>query len=154
LYEKGGACIYLHTSLNFVKIDLNKYCKDKDFEVCAVKLNLSSNRLCIITIYRAPTGNLTKLDIILRNLYTSTKDYIICGDFNINYLPDSEKKSKLDALLRTYNLIGTVNFPTRAQGNSAIANDNIFIDITRRDNYSIRPITNELSDHDAQSITF
>jgi exonuclease III len=158
MYEKGGVCIYLHTNLNFVNIDLNKYCKDKDFEVCTVKLNLSSNRLCIITIHRAPTGNIdtfiTKLDTILRNLYTPTQEYIICGDININYLPDSEKKRKLDTLLRTYNLISMVNFPTRVQGNSAIAIDNIFIDITRRDNYSIRPILNGLSDHDAQSITF
>jgi hypothetical protein len=40
-YEKGGVCIYLHKSLKFVNIDLKKYCKDKDVEVCAVKLNLS-----------------------------------------------------------------------------------------------------------------
>jgi hypothetical protein len=55
--------------------------------------------------------------------------------------------------LRSCNLIGTINFPIRVQGNSATAIDNILIDITRLDNYSIRPIINELSDHDAQSIT-
>jgi hypothetical protein len=130
--------------------------KDKDFEACAVMLNLSSNRLCIITINRAPTGNtytfITKLDTIHRNLHTSKQEFIICGDININYLPDSERKSRLDALLRTYNLIGTVNFPTRIQGNSATAIHNIFIDITRLDNYLIRPLINRLSDHDEQSI--
>jgi len=31
---------------------------------------------------------------------------------------------------------------------------NIFIDIARRDSYSICPVINGLSDHDAQSITF
>ena len=56
--------------------------------------------------------------------------------------------------MRTYNLISTINFPTRVQGNSATAIDNIFIDITRKENYSVRPIINGLSDHDAQSITF
>jgi hypothetical protein len=56
--------------------------------------------------------------------------------------------------LRTYNLIGKVNFPTRVQGNSTTAIDDTFIDITRLDNYSIRPIVNGLSDHDAPSITF
>jgi hypothetical protein len=55
--------------------------------------------------------------------------------------------------LRTYNLIGRVNFPYRVQGNSATAIDTIFIDITRLNNYSIRPIINGMSDHDAQSIT-
>jgi hypothetical protein len=46
-----------------------------------------------------------------------------------------------------------VNFLTRIQGNSATAIDNIFIDIMRKDDYSISPIINRLSDHDAQSIT-
>jgi hypothetical protein len=155
LYEKGRVCIYLHASLNFVNIDLTKYCIHKDFEVCAIKLNLSTKRFCIITVYRAPVGNIdtfiTKLDTILRNLYAPTQEYIICGDINVNYLSDSERKNRLDAVLRTYNLI---NFPTRVQGNSATAIDNIFIDITSRDDYSIRPIINGLSDHDAQSITF
>jgi hypothetical protein len=74
--------------------------------------------------------------------------------YNINYLPYSERKSKLDAVVGTYNLISTVNFPTRIHGNSDTAIDNIFIDITRRDNYSIRPINNGLSDLVAQSLTF
>ena len=67
LYEKGGVCIYLHTSLKFVNIDLKMYCKEKKFEVCAVKLNLSSNRLFIITIYRAPTGN---FDTFIKTRYS------------------------------------------------------------------------------------
>jgi hypothetical protein len=46
-----------------------------------------------------------------------------------------------------------VNFPTRIQGNSATAIDNIFIDIMRKYDYSIGPIINGLYDHDAQSIT-
>jgi hypothetical protein len=58
-----------------------KYCKDKDFEACSIKLNLSSNRLCIITIYRAPTGNIdafiTKLDTILGNLYILNQEFIV-----------------------------------------------------------------------------
>jgi exonuclease III len=102
LYGKGGVCIYLHTSLNFVNRDLTKYCIDKDFEVCAVKLNLSSTRFCIITVYRAPIGNIDtfimKLDTMLSNLHTSTQEYIICGGININYLSDNERKNRLEAL--------------------------------------------------------
>jgi hypothetical protein len=69
--------------------------------------------------------------MLLRNVYTSKQEFIICGDININYLHDSERKNRLDALLRTYNLTGTVNFPTRVQENSAGAIDNISTDITR-----------------------
>ena len=37
--------------------------------------------------------------MILRKLYTSTLEYIICGDIHINYLNESEKKNQLEALL-------------------------------------------------------
>ena len=53
----------------------------------------------------------------------------------------------------TYNLTSTVNFPTRIQKNSATAIDNIFIDTSKMGNYTISPIINGLSDHDAQFIT-
>jgi hypothetical protein len=113
--------------------------------------------VCIIAIYRAPSGNLdtfiTNLDAILKKLFTVTVNLIICGDININYLVDSDRKRQLQALLKTYNLTSVVNFPTRIQHNSAISIDNIFTDITKFGNYSISPIINGLSDHDAQTIT-
>jgi hypothetical protein len=64
-------------------------------------------------------------------LYTVTTDYIICGDINIDYLVDSDRKSWLEALLKTYNLKSAVNFPTRSQKYSATAIDIIFIDISQ-----------------------
>jgi hypothetical protein len=91
----------LTKNLTFVNTDLAKYCIDKHFEVCAVKVKLDSKRFCIITIYRAPIGNIdifiTNLDKILRNVCSPSQVLIICGDININYLNDSERKSKLYA---------------------------------------------------------
>jgi hypothetical protein len=86
-------------------------------------------------------------------LYTSTIEYIICGDTNIDYSFDSDRKSQKEALFKTYNLTSVVNFPTRTQQYSAKAIDNIFIDVTKMRYYSICPIINGLSDHVAQSIT-
>ena len=57
----------------------------------------------------------TKLDNILKYLFTPTLDLIIVGDININYLVDSTRKSQLQALLKTYNLTSIVNFSTRTQ---------------------------------------
>ena len=118
---------------------------------------LDMKSVCIIAIYRAPSGNfdlfLSKLDVVLRNLYTATHDYIICGDINIDDLIDSDRKSWLDALLKTYNLTSVVNFLTQIQKNSTTAIDNIFIDTSKTGNYSVSPIINGLSDHDAQLIT-
>jgi hypothetical protein len=72
LYEKGGVCILVHEKLKFSRIDLTEFCKDKDLEVCAVKVYLNSRRICIIAIYRAPSGNfdffITKLDTILKKI--------------------------------------------------------------------------------------
>ena len=71
---------------------------------------------------------------------------------NIDYLIDSDRKSQLDALLKTYNLTSVVNFSTRIQKYSATAIANIFIDTSKMGNHSISPIINGLSDHDAQLI--
>ena len=150
-------CIFEQESLRYVKIDPQKYCKDKDFEVCAINIHFNAKNACIIAIYRAPTGNfdlfISKLDTIVRKLYTVTTEYIICGDINITYLVGSDTKSRLEALLKTYNLTSVVNFPACTQKSSTTAIDNIFIDITKMGNYSICPIINGLSDYDAQSIT-
>jgi hypothetical protein len=58
-----------------------------------------------------------------------------------------------NALLFTYNLASIVNFPTRIQSNSRSVIDNIFIDISEMENYTICPPINSLSDNDAQLIT-
>jgi hypothetical protein len=69
LFEKGGVVIYVHNSLNFTNTDLSKHSKEKDIEICAVKLNLNSSVVCIIATYRAPSGNfnyfLQSLDVIV-----------------------------------------------------------------------------------------
>jgi len=62
------------------------------------------------------------------------------------------KKTLLDSLLASYNLTNTVYFPTRIQNTSATAIDNIFINVSKFDDYIIFPIVNGLSDHDAQLI--
>jgi hypothetical protein len=69
---------------------------------------------------------------------------------DINYLNDNDKKSKLDNLLLSYNLNSTVHFPTRMHNNSIMT---VFIDKVNYENYSIHPVVNRLSDHDAQIIT-
>jgi exonuclease III len=97
--NRGGVCIFAHKNLNYITIDLGKYCKDQDTEVCALKLEYTSFNACIMAVYRAPTGNfnlfLNGLDGIIRTLYKADLKLIICGDININYLTDSDKKKNL-----------------------------------------------------------
>jgi hypothetical protein len=79
-------------------------------------------------------------------------EFLICGDFNINYLNDTLRKNQLNSLLTTYNLFSTVDFPTRIRKKSSTAIDNIFIDISKKEEYRIYSLINGLSDHDAQFI--
>jgi hypothetical protein len=82
------------------------------------KLHLSQNELCIIAIYRSPSGNLQyflyKIEEILNMLYSNTTE-IICGDLNINYLNDSSSKHSLDLILASYSLSSIVNFPLESR---------------------------------------
>ena len=49
--------IYVQDSLRYVRIDLEKYYKDKDFEVRAFKIHFNTKSAGIIAMYRAPSGN-------------------------------------------------------------------------------------------------
>ena len=157
LMHKGGVSIFILKKLTFIHLNLDDYCSEQDIEVCAIKLKLPNKYICILTIYRAPIGKyrvfLTQLDQILQKLSKLKIDIIICGDFNINYLTDNSSRNQLDALLMSYNLVKTVTFPTRFDQNSCSAIDNIFIDTSKFEDYFIYPLSNGLSDHDAQIIT-
>jgi len=137
-------------------MNLNEFCKEKALEICAAQLHLPSHEICIITIYRSPSGNyqyfIHKLETILNMLYSNSVEIIICGDINISYLIDSTSKRLLDSLLASYGLHSTVKFPTRIQNNSYSTIDNIFIDTFKFSNFTVYPSINGLSDYDAQSI--
>jgi len=66
---------------------------------------------------------------------------------------ENEQKRHLGNLLLMYNLTGIVYFPTRISHSSATAIDNFIIDISCFEDYSVIPLANDLSDHDAQILT-
>jgi len=82
----------------------------------------------------------------------NTTNLIICGDININYLETSNYKTELDYLLASFNLSTIVDFSTRVTTNTSTSIDNIFIDKTKNSDYTVEPIINGLSDHDAQEL--
>jgi len=40
-FKNGGLCIFVHEDLDFFSISLDKYCKEKDVEVRAVRLKIT-----------------------------------------------------------------------------------------------------------------
>jgi exonuclease III len=107
-YKQGGVCIYVSNDSQFSTINLEQYNREKDLEICSLKIRIPSKSFIILCIYRAPTGNfnyfLNQLESILNKLYKVSTDLIICGDFNINHLSDTPRKLLLESLLASYNL--------------------------------------------------
>jgi hypothetical protein len=75
--------------------------------------------------------------MILQSLYTPKLNFVICCNINVNYLNGNDKKNQLDAVLNSYNLFSTIDFPTRIYSDSSLAIINIFIDITRINNCEV-----------------
>jgi hypothetical protein len=75
---------------------------------------------------------------------------IVSGDINIIYLNENNPKQYINSLLHRYNLLHTVNFPTRVQNFSSTAIDNNFTDSSKLNSSYTAPLINALSDHDAQ----
>jgi exonuclease III len=116
-------------TLTCSNINLLKYSKEQDLEICAIKLHTQENNIIILCLYRAPSGNfgnfLNTMDKILNLLHKLKTEFIICGDININYMEMSNNRKPLDNLLAIYNLTSTLHFPTRIVEKSTCMIDNI-----------------------------
>ena len=89
-------------------------------------------------------------DDIIETICKADLKLIICSDINTDNLIDNDKKRQLEAGLLTYNLSAVVHFPTRSQGYSSTAINNILINTYKFINYTASPLHNGLGDHDAQ----
>jgi hypothetical protein len=133
---KGGISNFVHEKYNYLNADVSKFCKDQNIEACALKLQLTALDIYVVTVYRAPCGNfisfLNGLDSIIKSLCKAELNLIICGDINIDYLTDNERRKQLDAMLLSYNLAATAHFLTRIQNQSCRAVGNAHIAVLPR----------------------
>jgi len=87
---------------------MDKYSKQKDIEICAIKIHTPSGTIVVLTAYRSPTGDVTHflntLETAIDQLYNNTTNIILCGDFNIKYLSDNKKKQTLTLILLTWKI--------------------------------------------------
>ena len=94
-------------------------------------IQLHGYKLCIVCVYRSPNGQsdkfLNKLELVIQKLLMKDKILILCGDWNIDFLhEDSNLKDLTDLLLR-YNLVNTVQSPTRISKSTSTLIDVIII---------------------------
>lgn len=154
VYEKGGVAIYSKLNLNVHKINLDRYCIDKHFEICAIsyKDSCRNSTTIILTCYRSPTGDikifLTNIASVLEDLYKPNINIILCGDFNLDSSTHSKHRTDFNCLkniLLTFNLHPVVGWPTRVTINTSTTIDNIFSNIL--DNSLACVVDNVISDH-------
>ena len=55
--RQGGTCIFVHESLDYNLIDLQKYCVEQEIEICAIRMVVATTNIYVISIYRSPTGD-------------------------------------------------------------------------------------------------
>jgi hypothetical protein len=54
--EKGGVSIFIQQNLNFTNVNIDEYCLDRHIEACALKLKSTLPNICVLALYRAPSG--------------------------------------------------------------------------------------------------
>jgi hypothetical protein len=77
----------------------------------------------------------------------------MCGDFNVNYMNNCNKKVNLDEILNSFNLKSIISLPTRIGSCSTANIDNIFVNELLFTDYKVISISNGLSDHEAQLLS-
>jgi len=162
-FRQGGVSIFTLNNIVFDVIDLNQFCREKDFEICALKIQLMSTYLLVLCIYRStdleiyrsPSGDfsyfLTQLEIVLNKLYKISVNIILCGDFNVNFSDSTSRAPVLESLLHSFYLESIVEFPTSFMPTSQTIIYNIFLD-KKTLKSQVYPHINGISDHDAQLI--
>jgi exonuclease III len=148
----GGSCIYVKEYISTKVIDyFTTFGEEINFELSLIEL--TDYKLYIVCIYRAPDGEidifLNKLETLIQKLLSKNKSLLLCGDWNIDLLHVNNNQKDLADLLERYNLVNTVQSPTRITKSTSSMIDLMIVN----DMLYKRPASNHelgLSDHLAQ----
>lgn len=151
-YMHGGSCILVKENIqtkecnNFQNLN-----QDKEFELSAIEVE--NINVVIICIYRTPDSNfqnfLHKLEIVIQKLTGKNKSFILCGDWNVDFLQSSSNLLNLHNLLLMYNLVNIIKEPTRVTKHSKTLLDVIILRNPKDIRHS-SVLNLGFSDHEAQ----
>jgi hypothetical protein len=75
-------------SFEIFHINRHKFCKDNDFEVCVILLEISNTKILALTVYRSSSCYfqlfLNRMDVTIKSFLKSNLTLIICGHMNVN----------------------------------------------------------------------
>jgi hypothetical protein len=95
--QKGKVCLFVREDESFNKTDTSLHCTEQTLEVCAAEHETKSSNLKILATYRAPSANFNQFikvpDATLKYLCSPKSKFLICGNINVHYLNDNNKKT-------------------------------------------------------------
>ncbi|XP_044757039.1 uncharacterized protein LOC123315417 [Coccinella septempunctata] len=126
---------------------------EKHIEISAVELN--KRKLVVIALYRPPTGDFDLFVNVVDKMLSEVAERFpahevyLAGDFNIDFLVESNDMRDLLNLLKSHGLAITSTLPTRVTKTSSTCIANVFTN-KDLDNIKVRTINMHMSDHRAQ----
>lgn len=151
----GGCAIYVKHGYRFSeKKEISKMSIEGEFECCACEVEMGVRKLVVLSIYRPPTGNfhifLEKLEQCLTKYVNENSEVVIAGDFNVDFLKNTQEMLELVSLINSFNIQHTISEYTRITHTSKSCIDNI---LTNVDYDSAEVLQSMISDHTAQKLT-
>ena len=114
----GGLCLYINDSMRWSEYT-HQNCSTKDVECQWIEIrNLHQKRLVIANVYRPPQGCFNRFCQYFLDAFDSlndldSKELVIIGDCNVNYLETNDAKTKkLKDMLKITGLRQYINKPT------------------------------------------
>lgn len=144
----GGVCILTNREINFSKVDLSDFSTDSVGEVVGIRVNVCGSFLNVLGAYRSPNGDFNQfvdvMDSTLASICSANDFNVVCGDFNVDLLVESQSQRDLINLFASFNLCNVVSQPTRLSATRSSLIDVMFTDLECHD---IAVTTTHISDH-------
>lgn len=149
---RGGSLILLNDTLQSKeRKDIVSLSVERNIELSCAELE----QYVIVCVYRPPSGSYHLFESImeeaLQKVCNCKKRIVVCGDFNINILDDSQNSVRFLNLFKSFNLLNLFDEPTRVTATSATCLDNIFSNCNVIEKSIINFIN---SDHNGQIVRF
>jgi hypothetical protein len=90
---------------------------EKVFEMSVTELVDYGSIIVCMSTYISPVINLQiffkNLELIIQKIQSRNKKFLLCGDWNLNFMVDNRRLQELQNILESYDMINMVRFLTK-----------------------------------------
>nr|CAH7748718.1 unnamed protein product [Callosobruchus chinensis] len=159
--KNGGAAILAKSNIECTPINLQNISVEGHVELCATKFILDNSVICIVAVYRPPNGCIyTFIDNLSRALAAvsaTSRNIVLCGDFNINVNKTCPDTLLLMDVLESFNIFITTTEPTRifvnAQGHMSSSAIDYMATNLPQNNVECKIVNPNIADHFAHILS-